>query len=102
MLDGYDHGRGLPIIPTLQYAVNLREQRQFFVSAVSSHTTTSALMDSSSNWSAQKIVEAVIQNWMVLLAAVLGGFSLGNETSETRRDNCKRRLRPQITSLFST
>ena len=31
-------------------------------------------MGSSSNWSAQKIAEAVIQNWMALLAAVLGGF----------------------------
>ena len=31
-------------------------------------------MGSSSNWSAQKIAEAVIQSWMALLAAVLGGF----------------------------
>ena len=92
----------LIIVPTLQYVVNLREQRQFFVSAVSGHTIAGALMGSSSNWSAQKTVEAVIQNWMVLLAAVLGGFSLSNGASGNRRDNCKRRLRLQITSLSST
>ena len=56
----------LIIILTLQYAVNLREQRQFFVSAVSDHTTAGALAGSSSNWSAQKIAEAVIHNWIVL------------------------------------
>ena len=44
----------LTIIPTLQYAVNLREQRQFFVNAVSGHTIAGALTGSSSNWSAQK------------------------------------------------
>ena len=91
----------LTIILTLQYAVNQREQRQFYVSAVSGLTIAGALMGSSSNWSAQKIVEAVIQNWVVLLAAVLSGFSLSNGTSRNRRDNCKRRWRLQITSLFS-
>ena len=65
----------LIIIPTLQYGVNLREQRQFSISAAPGHTMAGALMGSSSNWSTQKIAEAVIQNWMVLLAAVLGGFS---------------------------
>ena len=52
----------LIIVPTLQYAVNLREQRQFFVNAASGHTIAGALTGSSSNWSAQKTVEAVIQN----------------------------------------
>ena len=33
----------LIVVPALQYAVNLREQRQFFVSAVSGHITASAL-----------------------------------------------------------
>ena len=80
----------LIIIPTLQYVVNLREQRQFFVSVVSGHIMPGALTGLSSNWSAQKIVEAVIQNLMVLLAVVLGGFSPSNGN---RRDNCKTRLR---------
>ena len=65
----------LVIIPTLQCAANLREQRQFFVTVVSGHKIAGALMGSSSNWSTQKIAEAVIQNWVVLMAAVLGGFS---------------------------
>ena len=86
----------LVIVQTLLYVANLREQRQFFVSVVSGHTMAGALMGSSSNWSAQKTAEAVTQNWMVLLAAVLGGFSLSNRTSGNRRVNCKRRLRPPI------
>ena len=49
---------------------------QFLVSIVSGYTIAGTLMDSSSNWSAQKVVEAVIQNLMVLLAAELGWFSL--------------------------
>ena len=41
-------------------------------------------MGSSSNWSAQKIAEAVIQNWMALLAAVLGGFSQQQDFREQK------------------
>ena len=73
----------------MQYAVNLREQRQFFVSMVSGHIMAGALTGLSLNWSAQKIVKAVTQNWMMLLAAVPGGFSLSNRTFGNRRDNCK-------------
>ena len=91
----------LIIIPTLQYVANLREQRQSFVSVVSGHIMAGALMGLSSNWSVQKIAEAVIQNWMVLLAAALGEFSLSNRTFRNRRDNCKR-LRLQTTSLSCT
>ena len=48
-----------------------------------------------------EIAEAVTQNWMALLAAVLGRFSQ-QQDFRNGRDNCKRRLRLQITSLFST
>ena len=65
----------LTIISTLQCVVNLREQKQSFVSAVSGHLMAGALMGSSSNWRVQKIAEAVNQNWMVILDAVLGRFS---------------------------
>ena len=46
------------------------------MSVVSGHLMAGALMGSSLNLSVQKIVEAADQNWMVILDAVLGGFSL--------------------------
>ena len=60
----------LIIIPTLQCAVNLRERRQSFVSAVSGH----------------------------IMATVLGEFSLSNRAFGIRRDNCWKTLRMQTTS----
>ena len=92
----------LVITHTLQYVANPREQRQFFMNVVSGHAMAGALMGSSLNWSARKVAEGAVQNWIVLLAAVLGGFSLSNGTFGNRRDNYKRRLRLQITSLSST
>ena len=44
----------LRIIPTLLCVVNLREQKQSFVSVVSGHLKVGALTGSSSNWSVQK------------------------------------------------
>ena len=61
-------------------------------------------MGSSSNWSIQKVMEAasIILNWLVQLSTVLSRFSYSNRASGNRRDNYKRRLRLQITLLFST
>ena len=45
---------------------------------------------SDSNWSLQKIAEAVKQSWVIILDAVLGGFSAtglsGSEGTIARRD----------------
>ena len=49
----------------------LREQKQSFVSVVSGYLMDGALTGSSSNWSVQKIAEAVNQIWIVTLDAVL-------------------------------
>ena len=40
---------------------------------------------SDSNWSLQKIAEAVKQSWVIILDAVLGRFSHSNRTSGIRR-----------------
>ena len=74
----------------MQYVVNLSEQKQSFLGVVSCHLMAGALTGSSSNWSVQKISEAVNQKWMVIVDAVLGWFSLSNRALGIRKDNCKR------------